>query len=219
MFGFLTLLLVKLGVMLLPLTVLGLAFRRLMRSRSANAWLYASTVVFASVTTVGLVPWTFGFGSSHPIFVLFSVACPVVWYGVVSLCNQSRQMAYDSDLEKSVQSLIARLQPAAPKPPTLVLEGPEWPSAPLPLFRHSQRPGYSDPFQPERAAPQKIETPEVVTQRTAPADIGGDAPISKSFSKLLDIARTMRANDTSENRRVKFLPAPDPSRSGREIAG
>ena len=47
-------------VVLFPLTVGWLAFRRLALSKSANAWIYAVICLFAAVTAAGVLPWTLG---------------------------------------------------------------------------------------------------------------------------------------------------------------
>ena len=143
MFGVLTLLLVKLGLVLLPATAFWLSTRRLVRSRTANAWLYAATSVFSLVTLLGLAPWAFGIGKSHPLFFVLAAIAPAIWYGVVTLCNSTRHLRYDSDLERTVINVLSRLNEHRPKLAPLILERPEWPDAPKPVFRHSRPPNSS----------------------------------------------------------------------------
>jgi hypothetical protein len=195
MLGLLFVFLVKLGLMILPLTVFFLAGRRLLLSRSANAWLYAAAALIAWVTALGLTPWTLGFGATHPVFFVFAAMTPALWYAVASLCNASHHMRYDSDLERTFLRLASMLRPAARRDP-LVLEGADWPDAPKPVFRHS-RPG----FAPDLAGPGAISPP---TQRHR---------ASEATARLIEITRTMRRNRTSEDRRIKLLPPPERSGS------
>lgn len=201
MLGLLVLLLVKMGLMILPLTVLCLAGRRLFLSRSANAWLYAATAGLAWVTALGLTPWAFGFGTSHPVFFVFAAMTPAIWYSVATLCNSSRHMAYDSELERTFLRLATIVrQRTAPEP--LILEGADWPDAPKAVFRHSATTH-------EPAADADVATPE--TEPTAPPPEVGEVHkrASETTGRLLDITRTMRRNRNSEDRRIKLLPPPE----------
>lgn len=192
MHGLILLLLVKTCLLILPLTVFWLAFRRLTLSKSANAWLYAASGTFALVTALGLLPWAFGVGTSHPVFFLFAAMTPTVWYGVVMLCNASRSVGYDSELERAFQRIVMATQTRARSQP-LILEQPQWPGTPTPVFRHRE------PGPANRAAP--------MAEKKAPKK-------SDTAMSILSITRTMRRNESSEGRRVKLLPAPSAAELG-----
>ncbi|NNF90694.1 MAG: hypothetical protein HKM96_04875 [Boseongicola sp.] len=198
MLGLLISLLVKMGLMILPLTVFCLAGRRLFLSRSANAWLYAATAGFAWVTALGLTPWTFGFGTTHPVFFVFAAMTPAIWYSVATLCNASRHLSYDSEMERTFLRLAAIVRQKT-KPAPLILEGADWPDAPKPVFRHTA----SEPapeHEPEAPAPQRPVAPQAAKLHQAASDATG---------RILEVTRTMRRNRTSEDRRIKLLPPPD----------
>ena len=196
MLGLLSLLVIKSLLLILTLAVFSLAVRRLMLSKSANAWLYAATAIFALLTSLGLVPWTLGFGQSHPIFFVFAAMTPAIWYGVVTMCNTTRPMRYDSELERTVLrfAALARAQLSEP----LMLRNPKFPEAPKPVFRHTPQPEIRDP-EPVAERPLELSQQTRVVQR-------GRA--SEATRTLLGIARGMRRNRTSESRRVKLLPPP-----------
>lgn len=200
MLGLLVLFLVKLGLMILPLTVLCLAGRRLLLSRSANAWLYAAASCFAWVTVLGLTPWALGFGSSHPVFFVFAAMIPAVWYSVVTLCNSPRHLAYDSEMERTFLRLTAIMRQNI-KPAPLILEGADWPDAPTPVFRHSDA-------APERPMPAEAEVATQAPPPVSEAAPAQPAPDDAPVSRLLEITRTMRRNRTSDDRRIKLLPPP-----------
>lgn len=199
MLGLLISFLVKLGLMILPLAVLVLASRRLLRSRSANAWLYAATALFAWITTLGLVPWTFGFGGTHPVFFVFAAMTPAVWYSVATLCNSSRHMRYDSEFERTFLRLARAMKPVQ-RPAPLILEGADWPDAPVAVFRHSKPTPEADDIPARKAQPRSKAQTRRAERDTEP---------TISTRRLLDITRTMRRNRTSEDRRIKLLPPPD----------
>ena len=188
MFGLLFLIVIKSAFLILPSTVVWLAFRRLLLSKSANAWLYAATALFALATTIGLVPWASGVGTSHPIFFVFAAMTPAIWYGVAILCNSTRSVAYDSELERTLLRLKELMRAETSEQP-LVLLAPHWPDTPTPVFRH-------------RPSAEKI-TPAVPGDK--PASRASEATLS-----LLRIARMMRGNTSSETRRIKLLPPPSP---------
>ena len=183
--GLMIALVIKTYIMVLPTTVAFLAFRRLALSGSANAWLYAATGVFALLTTLGLLPWGLGLGSSHPVFFVFAAMAPAIWYGVVVLCNSTRTMAYDSDLERTFVHIASIVREAA-RPRPLLLEEPSWPDAREPVFRHSGQ-----------AAPAEHAAPGPVARK-----------VSEPTRSVIDIARSMRGNASSEGRRIKLLPPP-----------
>ena len=170
-------------VIVLPLTTGWLAFRRLVLSRSSNAWIYAMTCLFAAITAAGLLPWALGLGSAAWIFFVFSAFCPAIWIGVVMMCDMSRSRpsSYEPDAEDSVVTFTST-QKSAP----LVLENPDWPGAPIPVFRHN--------------GPANL--PEAPGSDGAPKT-------SEPTKHLLAIAREMRKNTSSDARRPKLLPPPD----------
>ena len=168
-------------VVVLPLTIGWLAFRRLMLSRSSNAWIYALTCMFAAVTAAALMPWTLGIGTANWIFFLFSAAAPVVWFGVIVICDPLRQSNYDR--EGVIEIAEERVASRAERP--LVLEHPNWPEAPVPVFRHAANPANLP------VAPKPVKE------------------VEKGPKSLLSVARGMRGNATSEARRPRMLPAPE----------
>lgn len=167
-----------------PLAIGWLSFRRLMRSRSANAWIYAITCLFTSVIAAGLLPWTLGLGSANWLFFMFSAISPVIWMGVVMICDPADQSShYDTDevddvvdgpIHATHSERVARSRP-------LILEEPAWPDTPTLMFRHSRMTDVSDAV-PEEPSPVK---------------------------SMLSVAKGMRGNETSERRRPRLLPAPD----------
>lgn len=185
-----TQLLVRSALLLLPVGVAMLAFRRLALSESANAWLYAGMAMIACVTAAGLAPWAVGGAPGYWIFFLLAPLCPALWLGVVILCDLDRNHDYD------------RAEPTprhAPKARPLVLENPEWPGAPVPVFRHSGLNGQKKREQAPLFVPRS---------RTSGSNIqphGGQT--------VLDIARAMRGNVSSQHRRKPLaLPAPNGER-------
>lgn len=179
-------------VILLQITIGWLAFRRLAMSKSDNAWIYGATCLFAAVTTAGLLPWALGLTAANWVFFILAAICPAVWVGVVALCDYSRRTAYGPDPVASVVLSFRSLQksaPTQPPPPTLVLERPDWPEAPKPVFRHAD---------PEEAEAE----PEIVAPK--------ESRVSAARRSLMSIAREMRGNNSSEARRPKLLPSPDP---------
>ncbi len=165
-------------VVVLPLTIGWLAFRRVMLSRSANAWIYATTCLLTAVTTAGLLPWTLGLAEGNWLFFLLSAMSPPIWIGVIMICDPvTHPSAYDTQMEPEDE--VAEVHQLRP----LILEKPDWPEAPVPVFRHL-RPAANTP-----------NIPSVVQ----------DSP-SKS---LLSVARDMRGNSTSDARRPRLLPPPE----------
>lgn len=189
--GLLLLLLIKAVVIGLPITVCILAFRRLVLSRSANAWLYSAVGLFALVTAIGLLPWALIGQRSHPVFLVFSAMMPAVWYAVVIICNSKRSLKYDTEMERTLNRLLDMAGPSKPLEP-LVLTDPILPEAPTPVFRHSR------PMVPE------ADTPAPTTKAVAKVP----ARFSETTRTILDIARSMRTNVSSDGRRIKLLPPP-----------
>lgn len=165
-------------VVVLPLTIGWLAFRRLMLSRSANAWIYATTCLLTAVTTAGLLPWTLGLAGGNWLFFLLSAMSPPIWMGVIMICDPiSQPSVYDTKADPREETAkVHRLRP-------LVLEKPDWPEAPVPVFRH-MKPAANTPNSP--------------------------SPGKESAAKtLLSVARDMRGNSTSDSRRPRLLPPPE----------
>lgn len=169
-------------VVILPLTTGWLALRRLMLSHSANAWYYAASCLFAAATVAGLLPWALGIAQVGWLFFVLAAFCPAIWIGVVIICDASRGTNYDSGNDAESGPVF---RPRKPSPP-LVLENPDWPGAPIPVFRHNGP--------AERADTDTVE-----------AKPKSDKPARS----LLTVARDMRTNATSDARRPRRLPAPD----------
>lgn len=137
--------LLRSALVLLPLTVGWLAFRRLALSKSGNAWIYAVTCLLAAVTTAGTLPWALGLTSANWIFVALALFSPALWFGVVVLCDLTRRRSYGPD---PVTGTILGLMPAR-TPEPLVLESPV---EETPVFRHS-RPQPTIPMASSKPAP------------------------------------------------------------------
>lgn len=128
-------LLLRSALVLLPLSVGWLAFRRLALSKSGNAWIYAVTCLLASVTVAGTLPWALGITSVSWIFLALALFCPALWFGVVVLCDLNRRREYGPD--PMVDALMSLRPPR--KAPPLVLEHPVEEEN-VPVFRHSRPP-------------------------------------------------------------------------------
>lgn len=179
-------LLLRSAILLLPVAVAMLAFRRLAMSESANAWLYAGMAMIACITAAGLAPWAVGSATGHWIFFLLAPLCPALWLGVVIICDLERSHLYDS-------------APSAPRHDTrrttLILENPEWPQAPVPVFRH------------RGGEPRKHSEQTPVFVASSRSSHGNIQP--EPAPTVLDIARSMRGNVSSQHRREpRQLPAP-----------
>lgn len=172
-------------VILLPLTIGWLAFRRLALSKSGNAWIYAVTCLFAAITVAGLLPWALGLSKASWVFFILSAFCPAIWIGVVTVCDMSRRTIYGPDPVVDAVLTFTSMQ----KPTPLVLEDPNWPGTPVPVFRHKSPENGVVSFDPQPNLPGPVM-----------------APARRS---LMSIAREMRGNQNSEARRPKLLPAPD----------
>lgn len=183
--GPLFLLLFRSFVVLLPLTIGWLAFRRLALSKSGNAWIYAVTCLFAVVTAAGLLPWALGLKQAGWVFFILAAFCPAIWIGVVTICDMSRRTIYGHDPVKDAVVTFTSRQKSAP----LVLENPELPGAPIPVFRHRS---------PENGDVKFVREP-------LPAKV----PETAKPRSLLAIAREMRGKDSSDDRRPKMLPPPE----------
>ena len=172
-----------------PFGVAWLAFRRLALSETSNAWIYAGVGLFAAFTAAGLAPWALGVGAVGWLFFVFAAFCPLIWVSVVVFCGIGRPPAYDVSEDDGAEEQIALLRLATPLSPPLILEGPEWPDAPEPTFRH-----YDAILSPAN---------ENLPLNAAEAAVDTDR-------SLLEIAKNMRGNATSAKRRLRpLLPAPD----------
>lgn len=180
----LLLLLFRSFVVLLPLTIGWLAFRRLALSKSGNAWIYAVTCLLAIVTAAGLLPWALGLKQAGWVFFVLAAFCPAIWIGVVTICDMSRRTIYGHDpLKDAVTTFKSRQKPAP-----LVLENPKLPGTPIPVFKHRS---------PESGKVTFVRKP-------LPAKAEERKPVS-----LLAIAREMRGKTNSDDRRPKMLPPPE----------
>lgn len=206
MLGLLLIVVFKTLVLAFALVIFMLSGRRLLYSKSANAWLYGATAVFAFLTILGLMPWVLGLGRSHPVFFVLAAAAPVVWYGVVSICDEGRETRFRSELERALLRLAALVREGAGRPP-LVLRDPVPADMPTPVFRHTPT---SSPT-PESVAPARSKPrnrPLVLTDAVAAPAAIGRARMSEATATLLGVAREMRRNASSEGRRPKLLAAP-----------
>ena len=179
----LLLLLFRAIVVVLPLTVALLALRRLLLSQSENAWIYAITCLFASATTIGLVPWTLGLSEGSWLLFMFSTVSPVMWMSVIMICDPIREpSAYDS--EDLVEMDFGDMPPLPLASRPLILEKPDWPEAPVPIFRHMS------------TAANKTNAPLNLVDAEEPG------------RSVMAAARGMRGNENSDARRPKMLPPP-----------
>ena len=178
----LLLLLFRALFVVLPLTVAWLAFRRLWRSRSSNAWIYAATCLLTAVLTTAMLPWTLGLGTANWLVLLLALFSPALWLGVILICDPFELASkYDAgDVNDSIDTPIARAKTALALGKPLILEKPNWPDAPTPMFRHGG------------ADVKKSSLPIVEEPRKS----------------LLSIAKGMRGNRNSDKRRPKLLPSP-----------
>lgn len=120
------------GVILLPLTVGVLSFRRLILSTTRNSWLYGAMGLLSVFTVFALLPWAV-FDLPVRAFVIgLAIALPPMWVGLVLFCGVGHVRPYDRDQEREDVSAL----------PTLVLENPV--DEP-PIFRHRQAPVTGQP--------------------------------------------------------------------------
>ncbi|MEM9426626.1 MAG: hypothetical protein AAGA06_07975 [Pseudomonadota bacterium] len=166
-------------VVLFPLTVGVLAFRRLALSKSANAWVYAAICLFAAVTAAGILPWTLGLTPIKWPLVTLALLSPGVWIVTICYFDVSRMRRYEPDPLIAVARVVADTIIAKPTLPPLVLQASD---TPTPTFRHHKRPA----LQPE-ATPQR----------------------SLKTQSVLKAMRDIRGNRSSDQRRPKLLPPPE----------
>lgn len=168
----------------LPACVGWLAFRRLVMSETSNAWIYASVGMFAAFSAAGLAPWVFGFQSLNWIFLVAAFLCPPIWLATIIICGMGRASAYDVDAEAEIENV------RPPKPPVLVLEEPIFPkleSEPSPVVFKSHR--------------QVLKTArKAVSKKVMALDVDRN---------VLEVARAMRGNESTNKRRERpLLPPP-----------
>jgi hypothetical protein len=176
-------LLFKSFVVMLPVLVGALAFRRLARSKTSNAWIYATTCLFAAVTAAGLMPWAIGLSSSSWMFFVLAAFCPAIWFGVTTICDFNRKGTYSSEVQDVYTLFFKHTQNKVVEP--LVLKNPVA-DMPAPVFQHKE--------------PANTDAPSSLMEEDTPQAIG-----EKS---VLEIAREMRRNKSADERRPKLLPAP-----------
>lgn len=127
------------GVILLPLSVGVLSFRRLILSTTRNSWLYGAMGLLSVFTVFALLPWAMLDLPIRPSVIGLAVALPPMWVGLVLFCGAGRVRPYDRDLDEDAASASSGL-------PTLVLENPV---TEIPVFRHQAAPV---PGHPPRAS-------------------------------------------------------------------
>ena len=192
--GIVLMLLFRSFIVLLPLTIVWLSFRRLAKSQGGNTWIYALTCLFALVTTMGLLPWALGLAQTAWLFFVLAAFCPAIWIGVITVCDLSRREMYGVYSERAEDEPMFKSRQTSRKPTPLVLENPKVPDAPIPVFRHrGEEPGevaYSpDPLPPVVQEPK--QSPVLGPRNT------------------MSIVREMRGRDSSDARRPRMLPSPD----------
>ena len=162
-----------------------LAFRRLILSETSNAWIYACVGIFAAFSAAGLAPWAFGFQSLNWLFLIAAFLCPPLWMATVIVCGLGRSSAYDveaMDVEEPTKDLPR-------KAPLLVLEQPILPGTnpdPTSVVFKSHRNALKTARQ---AVSKKVKTLDM--ERS-----------------VLEVARSMRGNETTARRRQRVLLPP-----------
>lgn len=181
-------------IVLLPLTIVWLSFRRLTKSQGGNTWIYALTCLFALATTAGLLPWALGLTQAVWLFFVLAAFCPAIWVGVITVCDLSRGETYGVYSERAEEEPIFKSRHTPSKPAPLVLENPQLQEAPIPVFRHGTNDTGKVAYAPNPLPP--------VLQEPKPVTVTGPR-------SALAIAREMRGRDTSDERRPRLLPSPD----------
>ena len=171
-------------VVLFPMTVGWLAFRRLALSKSGNAWLYAAMCLFSAVTTAGVLPWALGLTPLSWLLLGLALVCPVFWIITVVVCDLSRQSRYGPDVIAHVSKRIAMHTFTKPDPSTS--EDTEVTETPVPVFRHTEK---------------------------APTPPAKGPAISAATKTILSLARDIRSNPTSESRRPETASASQKQRA------
>lgn len=131
-------------LLILPASVAWLAFRRLAMSETQNAWIYAATGLFAGFTFAGLMPWAVGLARPGALFFVFAAFSPAVWMAVVTIVAPQTRTRYDFDE-------VSEEEDTGAAEPPLILEEPEWPDAPVAVFRHHKPSGLNESGDPPRS--------------------------------------------------------------------
>lgn len=174
--------LVKSLVVFFPLTVCWLAFRRLALSKSDNAWIYAGMCLLSAVTAASAMPWMLGLtGISWPI-TLLALLCPALWVAAILVCDVPRGRNYGHDPLFQTARKIG--EKSVTKLGPLLLGPLDRMPEEEPVFRHSKKPARPTASKPAR---------------------------SQATRALLRLTRDIRDNATSERRRRKLLPPPEPT--------
>ncbi|MBT8412900.1 MAG: hypothetical protein KJO30_01110 [Boseongicola sp.] len=182
----------------LPLAVAWLALRRLMLSKTVNAWIYAGAGLFAVFTAVGLAPWALGFQPISWMFLIFAFLCPPLWLATVVLCGMGRVSGYDMAEFEAEEHTKTEDVDATPKarPAPLMLVEPIWPEPEQP------------PEQPIVTANPVFKTHRSILRNAR--DMASARLKSESEDRsVLDVARSMRGNPNTAKRRMRpLLPPP-----------
>lgn len=174
----------------LPLGVAWLALRRLMMSKTLNAWIYAGVGLFAASTAAGLAPWALGFQPLAWIFLIFAFLCPPLWLATVVLCGMGRMSGYDAE--------------AIEEPAAFEREAPKEKLAPLVL----EEPILPEPERTERA-PKPVFKTHRSALRTARDLASARLKSEPDDCHVLEVARSMRGNPNTSKRRMRpLLPPP-----------
>lgn len=174
------LLAVRVLAVLLPLSVGLLSFRRLALSKTDNSWIYAASCLFAAVTAAGVLPWMLGIAELNRVLAAFALSSPALWIGVVMLCDRPHPGRYGDDpFARPAERLVGRTRSRLY---AMTCAPEDRKEGAVPVFRHSRK----------SAAPARTVPARTSTART-----------------LLELARDIRGNRSSERRRPKFLPPPD----------
>ncbi|MCV6594501.1 MAG: hypothetical protein OIF48_16225 [Silicimonas sp.] len=185
---------------LLPLTVAWLALRRVLRSRSTNAWGYGVVCLLTASTAAALVPWTLGVGSAGWVAFAISAVSPALWIAVLMVCDPVDQPAhYDVTVAE------------APEPP------PE-----APKFDLTAAIRVAETLDVERVPDEPEEDPPVPVFRHRPPKPRQTvyAPPEEPGQSLMQVAKQMRGNRNSDRHRPRRLAAPDrpaPERYGKDL--
>lgn len=176
----------------LPLAVAWLALRRLMLSKTTNAWIYAGAGLFATFTAVGLAPWALGFQHLSWPFLILAFLCPPVWLATVVLCGMGRVSGYDIAGIQADAMPEAGIEPPKARPAPLMLEKPIWPEPEQPTVTTNPV------FRTHRSILRNARDMASTRLKSDPED-----------RSVLDVARSMRGNPNTSKRRMRpLLPPP-----------
>ncbi|MEM7719761.1 MAG: hypothetical protein AAF222_11215 [Pseudomonadota bacterium] len=168
--------------MFFPLTVCWLAFRRLALSKSDNAWIYAGVCLLSAVIAAAALPWMLGLTSISWPIIMLALLSPALWIAAILVCDVSRERRYGHDPLFQTARTIG--QKSVTKLSPLLLGPSDRMPEEEPVFRHRNKPVRTKAPKPSR---------------------------SKATRALLSLTRDIRDNATSERRRRKLLPPPEPA--------